>query len=42
MGVVGYSWKTNEYGLTVDTITEFHVVSPNGTRMEVTESDKEL
>ena len=38
----GYSWKTNEYGLTVDTVTEFHLVSPNGTQMVVTETDKDL
>jgi hypothetical protein len=40
--VPGYSWKTNEYGLTVDTVTEFHLVSPNGTQMVVTETDKDL
>ncbi|KAI0274508.1 hypothetical protein BGY98DRAFT_1115669 [Russula aff. rugulosa BPL654] len=38
----GYSWKTNQYGLTVDTVTEFHLVSPNGTQMVVTETDKDL
>jgi len=38
----GYSWKSNEYGLTVDTVTEFHLVSPNGTQMVVTETDKDL
>ncbi|KAF8477759.1 hypothetical protein DFH94DRAFT_92260 [Russula ochroleuca] len=38
----GYSWKTNEYGLTVDSVTEFHLVSPNGTKMVVTEADKDL
>jgi hypothetical protein len=42
MRVPGYSWKTNEYGLTVDTVTEFHLVSPNGTQMVVTETDKDL
>ncbi len=42
MGVVGYSWKTNEYGLTADTVTEFHLVSLNGTQMVVTETDKDL
>ncbi len=42
MRVLGYSWKTNEYGLTVDTVTEFHLVSPNGTQMVVTETDKDL
>ena len=42
MRVPGYSWKTNEYGLTVDTVTEFHLVSPNGTQMVVTETDEDL
>jgi hypothetical protein len=42
MRVPGYSWKTNEFGLTVDTVTEFHLVSPNGTQMVVTETDKDL
>ena len=42
MRVVGYSWKTNEYGLTMDTVTEFHLVSPNGTQIVVTEADKDL
>lgn len=42
MRVPGYSWKTNEYGLTVDTVTEFHLVLPNGTQMVVTETDKDL
>jgi hypothetical protein len=42
MRVPGYSWKTNEYGLTVDTVTEFHLVSPNGTQTVVTETDKDL
>lgn len=27
----GYSWKTNQYGLTQDTVKAFHVVLPNGT-----------
>ncbi|KAH9997051.1 FAD-binding domain-containing protein [Russula vinacea] len=38
----GYSWKSNEYGLTVDSVTEFHLVSPNGTEMVVTEADEDL
>jgi hypothetical protein len=42
MRATGYSWKTNEYGLTVDSVTEFHLVSPNGTKMVVTEADKDL
>ncbi|KAL2277115.1 hypothetical protein FJTKL_00247 [Diaporthe vaccinii] len=27
----GYSWKTNQYGLTSDTVLQFNVVLPNGT-----------
>jgi hypothetical protein len=42
MRAPGYSWKTNEYGLTIDTVTEFHLISPNGTQMVVTETEKEL
>jgi FAD/FMN-containing dehydrogenase len=42
MRMAGYSWKSNEYGLTVDTVTEFHLVSPNGTKMVVTETEKDL
>lgn len=42
MRVPGYSWKTNQYGLTVDTVTEFHLVAPNGTQIVVTETDKDL
>ncbi|KAL0951020.1 hypothetical protein HGRIS_007761 [Hohenbuehelia grisea] len=39
----GYSWKTNQYGLTVDTITAFELVKPNGDIVTVTEnSDPEL
>jgi hypothetical protein len=42
MGVPGYSWKTNEYGLTIDSVTEFHLVLPNGTQTVVTEADNDL
>ena len=42
MRMTGYSWKTNEYGLTVDTVTEFHLVSPNGTEIVVTKADEDL
>ena len=42
MRMTGYSWKTNEYGLTVDTVTEFHLVSPNGTEIVVTKEDEDL
>ncbi|KAK4220715.1 bifunctional solanapyrone synthase [Podospora fimiseda] len=27
----GFSWKTNQYGLTVDTVIQFNLVLPNGT-----------
>ncbi|KAK1831488.1 hypothetical protein QBC39DRAFT_371881 [Podospora conica] len=27
----GYSWKTNQYGLTIDTVKSFNIVLPNGT-----------
>jgi hypothetical protein len=40
--MTGYSWKSNEYGLTVDTVTAFHLVLPNGTETVVTEADKDL
>jgi hypothetical protein len=42
MLVTGYSWKTNEYGLTIDSVTEFHLVLPNGTQTVVTEANKDL
>jgi hypothetical protein len=42
MRVTGYSWKTNEYGLTIDSVTEFHLVLPNGTQKVVTEVDEDL
>ncbi|KAI9456081.1 FAD-binding domain-containing protein [Russula earlei] len=38
----GYSWKTNEYGLTMDTVTEFEVVLPCGEVKVVTEQDEDL
>ncbi len=40
---IGYSWLTNQYGLTVDTITAFEIVLPNGSVRTVTEaSDPKL
>ena len=42
MLVAGYSWKTNQFGLTVDSVTEFHLVTPNGTELIVTEADEDL
>ncbi|KAJ7727587.1 FAD-binding domain-containing protein [Mycena metata] len=32
----GYSYKTNQFGLTVDTITAFELVKPNGSIVSVT------
>jgi FAD/FMN-containing dehydrogenase len=40
--LVGYSWKTNQYGLTVDTVTQFELVLPNGEIETVTEKDEDL
>ncbi|KAH9972613.1 hypothetical protein BGW80DRAFT_1459703 [Lactifluus volemus] len=38
----GYSWKTSQYGLTADTVTEFELVLPNGEIKVVTEADEDL
>jgi hypothetical protein len=41
--VLGYSWKTNQYGLAIDTITAYELVKPDGNVVTVTEaSDPEL
>ncbi|KAI9458759.1 hypothetical protein HD554DRAFT_2207065 [Boletus coccyginus] len=32
----GYSWLTNQYGLTIDTVQTFELVVPNGTAINVT------
>ena len=34
----GYSWKTNQYGLTIDTVTAFELVKPSGSVVTVTQS----
>ncbi|KAH0826808.1 hypothetical protein J3R83DRAFT_5232 [Lanmaoa asiatica] len=34
----GYSWLTNQYGLTIDTVRSYELVAPNGTVMNVTET----
>lgn len=34
----GYSWKTNQYGLTVDTLQQADLVLPNGTLVTATSS----
>ena len=33
----GFSWKTNQYGPTVDTVVGFELVLPDGTITSVTE-----
>ena len=38
----GYSWKTNQFGLTLDTITEYELVLPSGQVRTVTEEDVDL
>ena len=39
----GYSWKTNQNGLTIDMVTAYELVKPNGTIVQVTQkSDAEL
>lgn len=41
--VEGYSWKSNQYGLTVDTVTAYELVKPDGTIVTVTHaSDPDL
>lgn len=35
---LGYSWKTNQFGLTIDNLSAFELVLPNGTVTSVTES----
>ncbi|EIW78113.1 FAD-binding domain-containing protein [Coniophora puteana RWD-64-598 SS2] len=34
----GYSWLTNQYGLTIDTVVSYELVMPNGTVTTVTEA----
>ncbi|KAM6499465.1 hypothetical protein JOM56_004973 [Amanita muscaria] len=39
----GYAWKSNQYGLALDTVTAFELVKPDGSVVTVTEeSDSEL
>ncbi|EIM87246.1 FAD-binding domain-containing protein [Stereum hirsutum FP-91666 SS1] len=38
----GYSWKSNQYGLTVDTIQAYELVLPNGTVTTVTSDNDDL
>ncbi|KAF8551796.1 FAD-binding domain-containing protein [Imleria badia] len=34
----GYTWFTNQYGLTIDTVQAFELVMPNGTAINVTDT----
>ena len=36
--LTGYSYKTNQYGLAIDSIVGFNLVLPNGTAASVTQS----
>ena len=36
----GWSWKSNQYGLTIDTITAFDVVTATGKILHVTETSE--
>ncbi|KAN0139380.1 hypothetical protein V8E53_002881 [Lactarius tabidus] len=38
----GYSWKINQYCLTIDTVTGFEAVLPNGSVKVATEKDEDL
>ena len=38
----GYSWKSNQYGLVVDSVTQFNLVLANGTEIVVTEANEDL
>ena len=38
----GYSYKSSQYGLTVDNIVRFELVLPNGTITNVTSEDEDL
>lgn len=38
----GYSWLTNQHGLTLDTVTAYELVLPNGTITTVTSNEEDL
>jgi hypothetical protein len=38
----GYSYKSSQYGLTIDTVTGYELVLPNGTVVNVTSNDEDL
>ena len=37
--LIGYSWFSNQYGLTIDTVQAFELVLPNGTFVRTTKVD---
>ncbi|KAI0033274.1 FAD-binding domain-containing protein [Vararia minispora EC-137] len=42
LGGVGYTWKTSQYGLTLDNVAAYKLVLPNGTITTVTAADEDL
>ena len=40
--LAGYSYKSNEYGLSLDNVAGYELVLPNGTIKSVTAKDKDL
>jgi FAD/FMN-containing dehydrogenase len=40
--LLGYSYMTNQYGLTVDNVAGYELVLPNGTIINVTSDDDDL
>lgn len=38
----GYSYKSSQYGLTIDTVTGYELVLPNGSVINVTPNDKDF
>ena len=40
--LLGYSFKTSQYGLTLDNVAGYELVLPNGTVKNVTPKDKDL
>ena len=39
---VGYSFKSNEFGLSVDNVVSYDLVLPNGTITKITSDDTDL
>lgn len=40
--VLGYSYKTSQYGLALDNVAAYELVLPNGTFINVTSNDEDL